>query len=58
MLNRNRVTIENQKKAFKSQLEIAAEIQAPIVIHCRDLEEEAYEMMIQVTKIFPFNFGN
>lgn len=39
-----------QRRAFKSQLAIAFETGKPIVIHCRDMEEEVFEIMQDVKK--------
>ncbi len=37
-----------QKKVFKAQLEIASETAMPVVIHCRDTEEETYKILTEV----------
>lgn len=38
-------SVEDQKKAFRSQLEIAKEFQMPIEIHTRDAEEDTIEIL-------------
>ena len=37
--------IERQKKAFEAQLNLAAEIKLPIVIHCRDAFDDCIKMI-------------
>ena len=37
-----------QKRVFIRQLEMAEELELPIVIHCRDAEEDCVEIMEQV----------
>lgn len=37
--NRNFSTPQEQERAFQAQLQIAAELQMPIFIHCRDAHE-------------------
>ncbi len=38
-------TIENQKKLFKKQLELAHKINKPVMIHTRDAEEDTIEIL-------------
>jgi TatD DNase family protein len=42
---KNRVSYDIQERAFKAQLVIARETKAAIVIHCRDTEEKAYNLL-------------
>lgn len=42
---KNNVPMDVQRCAFKSQLAIAFETGKPIVIHCRDMEVEVFEIM-------------
>ncbi|WP_262250636.1 TatD family hydrolase, partial [Escherichia coli] len=37
--NRNFSTPQEQERAFQAQLQIAAELQIPIFMHCRDAHE-------------------
>lgn len=46
---RNNVPMDVQRRTFKSQLAIAFETNKPIVIHCRDMEVEVFEIMQEVT---------
>lgn len=41
----NTVPLKQQIKVFERQLEIAEQTKMPIVIHCRDTEEDCYEML-------------
>ena len=38
-------TLEIQKKAFKTQIQLAKKYQLPIVIHCRDAFDEVFEVL-------------
>jgi len=38
-------TLEIQKKAFKTQIQLAKKHQLPIVIHCRDAFDEVFEVL-------------
>ena len=38
-------TLEIQKKAFKTQIQLAKKHQLPIVIHCRDALDEVFEVL-------------
>lgn len=38
-------TLDIQKKAFKSQIQLAKKHQLPIVIHCRDAFDEVFEVL-------------
>ena len=40
--------IEKQKEAFRSQIRIALELKLPLVIHCRDAEEDCWDIMVEV----------
>ena len=40
---------EQQKKVFRRQLEIAVAMNKPLVIHCRDAEEECISIMEEVS---------
>ena len=40
--------IEKQKEAFRSQIRIALELELPLVIHCRDAEEDCWDIMVEV----------
>ncbi|WP_114194878.1 3'-5' ssDNA/RNA exonuclease TatD [Edaphovirga cremea] len=43
--NRNFSTVENQEKAFSAQLAIAAELQLPVFLHCRDAHQRFVELL-------------
>ncbi len=45
---KNNVPMDIQRRTFKAQLEIAYETNKPIVIHCRDMETEVFEIMKEV----------
>ncbi len=47
---RNQVDIACQLKTFKAQLIMANETKKPIVIHCRDREEQVFKIMQEVSK--------
>ncbi|MFT4801307.1 MAG: TatD DNase family protein [Flavobacteriaceae bacterium] len=38
-------TLEIQKKAFKTQIQLAKKLKLPIVIHCRDAFDEVFEVL-------------
>lgn len=40
----------NQKEIFKEQLRLAAEIQKPVIIHCREAYDDALEILQQITQ--------
>jgi len=42
---------ENQKKGFAAQLELAKELNLPVIAHCRDAWEDLYEI---ISKVRPF----
>lgn len=44
---KNHVEMSIQEEAFKAQLQMAYETKKPIVIHCRDMEKEVYEIMAE-----------
>lgn len=56
MIFRNNVPMDVQRRTFKSQLAIAFETNKPIVIHCRDMEVEVFEIMQEVNIQLLLNF--
>lgn len=46
---RNKVEIEQQHKVFRAQLSIARETGMPIVIHCRDAENDVFDILSEVS---------
>ena len=44
--------LELQKKLFKSQIELAIELELPLVIHCRDAFDDLIEILNQYPKIW------
>ncbi|XP_067946633.1 uncharacterized protein [Watersipora subatra] len=44
---------EKQQEAFRAQLYLALELQLPLVIHCRDAEEDCWAIM---TEILPIDY--
>ena len=38
-----------QKKVFRQQIQLALEIKMPLVIHCRDAEEDCLEILTEVS---------
>ena len=51
---KNRVPMEIQKKYFEAQIDIARELNLPLVLHIRDAEDEAMELLKK--KKVPANF--
>ena len=51
---RNNTSHEYQKQLFRSQLELATEVNLPVIIHCR----EAYEETIRIVKEWQDNGGS
>lgn len=45
-LNRERSTRQGQRERFRQQLELARELELPVVIHSRDAEEETMETLL------------
>lgn len=46
--SKNRVSSNQQIIAFKAQLKIAKDTGLPIVIHCRDAEQEVFDLMTSI----------
>ena len=46
-----------QKRVFIRQLQLAEELELPIVIHCRDAEEDCVEIMEQVRMLGHITVG-
>ncbi|HXG36006.1 MAG TPA: TatD family hydrolase [Dehalococcoidia bacterium] len=44
---RNLSSPEQQRRAFRQQLELAAELRLPVVIHSREAEEETYQILAE-----------
>ena len=44
----NKVGLPNQKEIFEKQIKIAGKLDLPLVIHCRNAQEELVEMLKQV----------
>ncbi|WP_426670315.1 TatD family hydrolase [Mucilaginibacter sp. McL0603] len=43
----DKTTLDNQVKAFKTQINWAKKLKLPIVIHCRDAFEEVYKVLLE-----------
>jgi Tat protein secretion system quality control protein TatD with DNase activity len=42
------INMDTQKYVFERQLRVSLLLNKPVVIHCREAEDEAYEIMSQV----------
>ena len=47
-----------QKRVFIRQLQMAEELELPIVIHCRDAEEDCVKIMEQVRMLDQITIDN
>ena len=45
--------MEHQIRVFEAQLRIAKKLNLPIVIHCRNTEPEAYDILKKVFRTKP-----
>jgi len=45
-----RDSLEKQKYALKQQLELALETKLPVIIHCRDAEDDLFEILSRFTR--------
>lgn len=45
---------ENQKKGFLAQIELAKELNLPVIAHCRNAWEDLYEIISFSSKVRPF----
>jgi len=46
----NRSSLEDQKQVFNEQLELAQELQLPVIIHSREAEEETKDLLMSFPK--------
>ena len=48
-----KVIKQNQKIMFKHQIELARQYDVPVIIHCRDIHEHAYNDVLSIVKVYP-----